>query len=323
MSTPFKPAWWLPGGHAQTIFPALLRRRPVLPLDCETLELPDGDFVDLCWTGPGGGPIVALFHGLEGGIGSHYSSGMLAAIHAAGWQGVLMHFRGCSGRHNRLARSYHSGDTGDIGFLVKSLAQRAPDAPLAAIGFSLGGNALLKYLGETGNASGLKAAAVVSVPFQLAASADRLSRGLSRIYQRHLLALLRRKFRGKFAANDSRAGAIALQPGELARLDTFRLFDDAVTAPLHGFDGVDDYYRRSSCRAFLSSIRIPTLIVHALDDPFLPQAAVPAAAELAHCVSLELHQSGGHAGFVEGGVPWTPRYWLERRIPEFLQAHLD
>lgn len=287
----------------------------------ETLELHDGDFVDLCWTNPGRGPIVAVFHGLEGGIGSHYARGILAAIQNAGWQGVFMHFRGCSRRLNRLPRSYHSGDTGDIAFLLNALRGRFPDARLAAVGFSLGGNALLKYLGEAPGRKILSAAAAVSVPFDLAAGADRLSRGFSRLYQRHLLRRLQNKIIDKFKST-----AVPALPGVrngIRSLNTFRRFDDAVTAPLHGFAGVNDYYLRSSCRGYLRGIEVPTLIIHARDDPFLTAAAIPDAPELANCVTVELCGSGGHVGFVGGRTPWAPRYWLEQRIPEFLREHLN
>ena len=317
----FRPAWWLPGPHAQTLWPVLFHR-PVRPaLAPETLELPDGDFVDLLWTAPGSGPVVAILHGLEGGIHSHYAPGMLAAIHAAGWQAVFMYFRGCSGRHNRLARSYHSGDTGDIGFLLDTLRARFPGARLAAVGFSLGGNALLKYLGEGAGRTILSSAVAVSVPFLLAAGADRLNRGFSRVYQRHLLRRLRRKIRDKFGANRKADAPIALDL--VPSLDSFWRFDDAVTAPLHGFSGVDDYYRRSSCRPYLRGIEIPTLIIHALDDPFLSPEAVPGPAELAKNVTLELSPRGGHVGFIAGGAPCSAKYWLESRVTDYLRNHLQ
>jgi predicted alpha/beta-fold hydrolase len=228
-----------------------------------------------------------------------------------------MHFRGCGARLNRLPRSYHSGDTGDIGFLLRTLAEREPGTPLAAVGFSLGGNALLKYLGEGDTPSGLCAAAAVSVPFMLAEGAWRLERGFSRIYQRHLIRRLHDKVRRKFAS-----GGCPVPLDGLSRLDTFRRFDDAITAPLHGFCDVDDYYARSSSRQYLRHIRVPTLILHAEDDPFLTARAIPGAEELAPGVVLELSRRGGHVGFVGGRWPWRARYWLEERIPEFLDAHL-
>ncbi len=308
----FKPAWWISSPHAQSIWAALLRRLPRLPLTRERLELPDGDFLDLDWTPLARGPLVIVFHGLEGSSHSRYAMGTLEAIKRHGWQGAIMYFRGCSGEINRLARSYHSGDTGDMRFLFQYLKHRHPGQVLAAIGFSLGGNALLKYLGEAGNASLLSAAAAVSVPFELDRAARQLETGSSRIYQWYLIRQLRAKAKAKGLA----------PPGELKRLRTFRQFDDRITAPLHGFEGVDDYYRRASCRQYLRGITVPTLIVHAKDDPFLPPEAIPSPEEVSKTVRLEISQRGGHVGFVSGKTPLCPRFWLESRILHFLNQAL-
>lgn len=298
-----------------------MRRRRLPALERERLELPDGDFLDVCWTRDQGGPLVAVFHGLEGGLASHYVAPLLRVLEGAGWQAALMLFRGCSGEPNRLDRSYHSGETGDPAYFLDLLARRRPGSRLAAVGFSLGGNALLKYLGERGTDTPLAAAVAVSVPFELAAGAQRLERGMSRLYQRHLLGHLRAKIAAKFRRRAAPPGLVDLD--RLGSLNTFRLFDDAVTAPLHGFAGVDDYYRRCSSRGFLPGIRIPTLVIHALDDPFLTPAAIPSASELPGTVTLELSPSGGHVGFVGGAVPGLAEYWLDRRIPEFLRDHLQ
>jgi predicted alpha/beta-fold hydrolase len=324
---PFRPAWWLPGGHAQTLWAAVTRRTPRIACTQERLELPDGDFVDLVHAGHPAGPTVLVLHGLEGSLHSPYALGMLAAIAAAGWHAVLLHFRGCSGVPNRRARSYHSGDTGDIAFLLDRLARAGDGDPLwrgkrakglAAVGFSLGGNALLKYLGERGGAAPLCAAVAVSVPFQLADAADRLARGFSRLYQWRLLRSLKAKVRAKRALLDG-----LIDTRTVADLATFRAFDDAVTAPLHGFAGVDDYYARSSSRGYLRRIERPTLILHARDDPFMTPAAIPRSDELSDRVELELLGHGGHVGFVAGAVPWRPRYWAEQRIVGFLSEHLE
>jgi predicted alpha/beta-fold hydrolase len=225
-----------------------------------------------------------------------------------------MHFRGCSGVPNRLLRSYHSGETGDIDQMVRTLSRRFPDRPLFALGYSLGGNALLKWLGEQGEAAPLRAAVAVSVPFDLAIAAQTMARGLSRIYQRHLLRKLHRSARAKLGYP-----GFPVTQQELARLTSFRSFDDRITAPIHGFRGVDDYYASASCRAFLHRIRIPTLILHARDDPFMTPAAIPQDPELSPQVQLELSDQGGHVGFVSGS-PTSPEYYLERRIPEFIHA---
>ena len=277
--------------------------------------------MDLCWSPGGLGPIVLVLHGLEGSVASPYARGLLAAVHARGWRGVLMHFRGCSGRPNRLDRGYHSGDTGDIGFIVHTLRARFPGVPLAAAGFSLGGNALLKYLGETGHDAGLQAAAAVSVPYVLATGAARLNSGFSRLYQWHLLRQLRSKVTDKFRGREQEC--LGLSAGQIQRLDDFWKFDDAITARLHGFRDVHDYYARSSSRQYLNGIRVPTLLIHARDDPFMTPAAIPMPAELADCVTLELSEHGGHVGFVSGKLPWRPRYWLDDRIPDYLQTHIE
>lgn len=320
-SRPFQPAWWLPSGHAQTLWAALARPRRRASVQRECLELPDGDFVDLDWTPGSTGPVVIVLHGLEGSVLSPYVRGLLAAVARQGWRGVLMHFRGCSGRPNRLERSYHSGDTGDIAHLVKELRHRHPGVPLAAVGYSLGGNALLKYLGETGAGSGLHCAVAVSVPYLLADGARRLDRGFSRLYQHHLLQGLRRKVAEKFRGREREV--LGLDANAIGGLDNFWKFDDAVTARLHGFRDVHDYYARSSSRQYLRPIVTPTLLIHALDDPFMTPAAVPGPGELGATVQLEVQERGGHVGFVGGPGPWAPRYWLEERIPDFLRTHIE
>ena len=316
----FRPAWWLPGPHLQTIYPTFFRRRRPPPLERERLELPDGDVVDLDWTRAAGDPnrpVVLVLHGLEGSLESHYAGGILRALAAAGYRAVLMYFRGCSGTPNRLPRSYHSGDTGDLQAVIDHIAQYYRTAPIAVIGYSLGGNALLKWLGEQGEHPGVRTAAAISVPFELARAAARLTQGLSRVYQWYLLRRLRRSVTAKASVHPA---PVPLE--RLAALDTFRKFDAAITAPLHGFAGVDDYYTRASSRRFLARIRVPTLIIHARDDPFVPADAIPTAADLAPCVTLELSRRGGHVGFITGRVPFRPRYWLEARICAHLRRHL-
>ncbi|MCU0936006.1 MAG: hydrolase [Gammaproteobacteria bacterium] len=325
----------------------MVRRRPRLGLRRERVELPDGDFLDLDWVAPAAGPagsrgadpervdvsargawggtgrarpaerapVVLVLHGLEGSSDSHYARGLLAAVRDRGWTGVLMHFRGCSGEPNRLPRSYHSGETGDTAYVVSLLRGRLPGRPLAVVGYSLGGNVLLKWLGETGSAATVDCAVAVSVPFELSAAANRLERGFSRFYQWWLLRSLADALEEKVAR-----GTLPPAFAGHARSRTFRAFDDAVTAPLHGFAGVDDYYGRSSSRQYLGGIAVPTLILHALDDPFLVPAAVPVPSEVPSAVTLEVYPRGGHVGFVAGRWPWRAEYWLERRIPAFLAA---
>ena len=312
----FRPAWWLPGAHAQTLWPFVCRPRAKLAIDWERLELPDGDFLDLAWYGTGS-KLCVLLHGLEGNYRSHYMPGLMQVLKQSGWRVMVMHFRGCSGTLNRLPRSYHSGETGDLRYVLNLLRERERPECMTAAGFSLGGNVLLKYLGQKPDESYLDAACAVSVPFDLAAGAARLEKGLSQLYQGWLVRTLRRKIRNKFSRMKS--------PIELSALDlqqTFRQFDDYVTAPLHGFRDADDYYTRSSSKSYLKFIRTPTLILHAEDDPFLGPEAVPAADELSTMVRLELSQRGGHVGFVSGSVPWHPEYWIDTRIRNYLAHYL-
>ncbi len=221
-----------------------------------------------------------------------------------------MHFRGCGGVENRLARGYHSGDTGDIRELLRVLEERHPDRWMAAVGFSLGGNALLKYLGEEGPKSRLAQAVAVSVPFDLSRCNERLSTGLSRGYSRHILRSLRAKVADRAVL--LREAGVDVERALSSR--DFRTFDDAVVAPIFGFTDADDYYAQSSCGQFLQRIEVPTLIIHAQDDPFMDPQVVPSDAELSECVTLELSAGGGHVGFVGGHLPGRAVYWLDERI---------
>ena len=313
----FRAPWWLRSAHLQTLWGPLLRRHPRVALRRERLELPDGDFIDLDWTSARAGPLVLVLHGLEGSSASHYARGLLSALQARGYRGVLMHFRGCSGEPNRLERSYHSGDSAELDHVWRVLRAREPRTGMAAVGYSMGGNLLLKWLGEQGERAPIDAAAAICVPFDLADAARRLERGLSRVYQARLIGELRRKLRRKFPR--------APRPFDMAaveRCGTFFEFDDLVTAPLHGFADVHDYYARSSSAQFLRDVRAPTLVIHALDDPFMTPEAVPDAHMLSPSIRLELSNHGGHVGFVHGRWPWRARYWLETRIPDFLDEHL-
>lgn len=310
----FRPAWWLPGPHLQTLYPSLFRKRRAPVLSRERLELADGDFVDIDWTGSGDGMTVLILHGLEGSLESHYTGGLLCALEDSGYTAGLMYFRGCSGEPNRLPRSYHSGETGDIETVIRLIRKRHPDKPLAAIGVSLGGNVLLKWLGEQGSNADITTAIAISVPFDLHQAALKLDKGASRIYQRHLLKKLRNSVTVKATRHEP-----PFPLDRLYELDSFHKFDNEITAPLHGFEDVDDYYARSSSKQFLSHIETPTLLLQAIDDPFLPAHALPALEELGPCVTLELARHGGHVGFVSGDNPFRPRYWLEDRVLE----HLD
>jgi predicted alpha/beta-fold hydrolase len=322
-SNPFKPAWWLPSGHLQTIWPVLCRRRKKrLAVQYERVELPDGDFVDLVWVAATrsqhGMPLILILHGFEGSIRSHYATTMLSLFSQQGWRGVFMHFRGCSGEPNRLARCYHSGETSDLAHVTQILCEREPDTSFAAIGFSLGGNVLLKWLGETGTQNPLQAAIAVSAPFELGKTSLQMQHGFAKVYQWYFLKCLRERLLCKFQCVPT---PIDLQV--LSRLRTLYEFDNKVTAPLHGFVDAEDYYHVSSSRQYLSSIRVPTLLVHAKDDPLMTQDVIPQPHELSEYVKLEVTEAGGHVGFVAGRFPWRPKYWLEQRVPAFFQEHLS
>jgi predicted alpha/beta-fold hydrolase len=287
-------------------------------LETERLELPDGDFLDLHWTVGKGKAIVIVLHGLEGCSQSHYARGLLQTLHQQGLRAVVMHFRGCSGTPNRLPRSYHSGDTGDLAYLVHTLSTREPHTPLAAVGYSLGGNVLLKWLGQAGALAPLSAAVAVSVPFSLAEAAQRVNRGFSRLYQWKLLRSMRRRISAKL-----KEMPLPIKTSNPSELHSFRQFDDCVTAPLHGFRNADHYYAVASSRQYLCTIAVNTLILHACDDPFMTATAVPIESDLSPSVELELYARGGHVGFIAGHWPWRPRYWLEQRIPEYLEQQLQ
>ena len=311
--TSFKPAWWCRNRHLQTLWPVFFRRRLRPKVRRERLELPDGDYVDLDWTLNDSGPVSIIFHGLEGSSHSHYARGLLDLLPRKGYRAVVMHFRGCSGEPNRLARAYHSGDTGDIDFCIRTLKAREPNTPLVTIGFSLGGNALLKWLSEQGNKAPVQCAVAVSVPFQLHESTQHMQRGFARIYQWHLLKSLKRNLLRKTANFTLPAGA-----DEIRRMTNFYDFDDRITGPLHGFSGAMHYYSSSSSRQYLQKIQIPTLIIHAEDDPFMHANVIPKANEISAAITFDLHRYGGHVGFIGGKWPWKPRYWLEERIMEWL-----
>ena len=315
----FRAAWWLSSPHLQTVWPTLCRPPPEVAVERERLELDDGDFIDLDSTMRREGPRLLVLHGLEGCSRSHYVRGLLAAMHARGWRATAMHFRGCSGEPNRSSRTYHSGETGDLSRVVRELRRREAQTPLCVAGYSLGGNVLLKWLGEQGAEAEVEAAVAVSVPFLLDVAAVRLTRGLSRFYQWYLLRLMRRKLVAKF-------GRWEQPPIDISGYRSWRTmsaFDDAVTAPLHGFRDAGDYYRRSSARRYLGAIARPTLILHARDDPFMSDAVIPGAGELSESTVLELSERGGHVGFIGGASPAEAEYWLERRIPEFLATRVS
>lgn len=272
---------------------------------------------------PEGAPRVLILHGLEGTEHSHYINGLLGELKRRGWGADVLLFRSCGSEANLLPRFYHSGETTDLAFVLDQLLDEFPRSAFAIAGFSLGGNVLLKWLGEVGNTvpPRVRAAAAVSVPFDLSRSADRIGSGFSRIYERHFLRSLVRKARAK-------RGRFPDHPA-FARIDsarTLRGFDDAVTAPLHGFRDAEDYYTQSSSIRWLSEISLPTLLLSAVDDPFLPASALEAVARITNAneaLTVEFSPHGGHVGFVSGALPWRPFYYAEWRITEFFAERFE
>ena len=319
----FRPPWWLRHRHLQTILPSLPWAQPESPrLEREALELPDGDVTAVDWAAgardlPSSAPLIVVLHGLESSARSTYARTILTAATAAGWRCCVLHFRDCGDYPNRLPRRYHAGDTGDMRYFLDQLLRRGIDGPIFAVGYSLGGNILLKYLGETGWHSPLRAACAVCVPLDLYKCAEALNTGFSKVYQHYLLNSMKSSLRRKFNPDTA-----AFDWDRMRRARTFAEFDDAVTAPLHGFDGMTDYYDRCSSNRFLTRIERPTLIVNALDDPFMTPGVIPHRDRLSRQVSLEISEKGGHVGFVSGGTPWRPRFYLPERIMEFLRTHL-
>jgi predicted alpha/beta-fold hydrolase len=365
----YRAPGWLPGGHAQTIYAALLMRRARVAYRRERWETPDGDFIDLDWTvepsgvsrqplgdddrspptvhcprfseapgepsaisrqpsaasgpssvvshqsSPDEQPLVVLFHGLEGSSRSHYALALMAGLRARGLRGVAVHFRGCSGEPNRLARAYHSGDAPEIDWIVRRIRARHEGA-LLAVGVSLGGNALLKWLGETGTGAIdlVHKAVAVSAPLDLMAAGDALGRGFNRLYTRNFLATLKVKALAKLSRHPGLYDAARVRAAS-----TLREFDDLVTAPLHGFRNADDYWTRASSKPGLRHIRVPTLVINARNDPFLPADALPGPDAVSAAVTLEQPEEGGHVGFVAGAFPGHLE-WLPQRALDFFSG---
>lgn len=333
---PYRPAWWLPGPHAVTLWGKFGRKEPTLDMRWEQVDTPDGDFLELVHVDAGGDtqrgsagahatthstdttPRLLILHGLEGGVDSKYVRGLMREAHARGWNATLMLYRTCGPTPNHLPRSYHSGETGDPLFLIERFVAQQPNAPLGVVGVSLGGNILCKLLGERGTdlPSQLKAAVAVSAPFDLARGSRRISQGFSRIYQRAFLRSLVPKANSKISRH-AELGQIKLTE----RIRTVWQFDDEFTSKVHGFADAADYYTRSSSLQFLGGIRIPTLLLSAVDDPFLPPSVLDDVRRVTAdnpAITIEFPANGGHVGFVGGPSPWRPFYYGEWRAVSFI-----
>jgi uncharacterized protein len=319
----YRPAWWVPGPHGQTLWGKFFRPRPTLAIRVERWQTPDGDFVDVHrLDAPEGSPRLFFLHGLEGTIRSHYVAGFFGEAQRRGWAADLLIFRGCGDEPNRAPRFYHSGETSDLAFALERVQQEHPTSAMLLAGVSLGGNVLLKFLGERGNnvADRIVGAAAISVPFDLERGARHISTGFSRIYDQHFLRTLRRKALAKLDRYPGLFDRSALE-----RAQSIFAFDDAVTAPVHGFVDAHDYYSRSSSLGFLRRITRPTFLLSAIDDPFLPSAVLDEVRRIAdenHCLQLEFVDGGGHVGFVGGRWPWRAVYYAEWRACEFLAGKL-
>jgi uncharacterized protein len=322
----YTPAWWVPGAHLRTLWGKFVRRT-ALETRSERWTTPDGDELELRRVDAppdtsSSAPRLLVLHGLEGTIRSHYLLGVLARAKRMGWSADALIFRSCNGEVTRARRLYHSGETTDLAFVVERLVRSHPGRPLVLAGFSLGGNVLLKWLGERGDdvPAEVRGAVAVSVPFDLERGSRFIERGFGRVYTKHFLRTLKAKARAKLARDPD-----LFDPGRLDRAATLYEFDDVVTAPVHGFRDAHDYYSRSSSLGFLAAIRRPTLLLSAYDDPFLPPAVLDEVRRIAAsnaCLTTEFHSRGGHVGFISGSSPFNPRYYAEERVFDFLRARL-
>ncbi|MHB0992722.1 MAG: hydrolase [Burkholderiales bacterium] len=313
----YKPTFWLLGGHLQTLYPYFFAPRPKLAYRRERWELPDGDFLDLDWMDNAAEqPLLVVFHGLEGDSRGYYVLALMQQAQLLGWRGVAVNFRGCSGEPNRLPRAYFAGDSAEIGYVLTRLRRQFPHDTMFSAGFSLGANALLLWLGEQGERAKtiIQGAAGISAPLDLTASGNALDHGLNRwIYTRHFLKSLKRialqklkQFPGLYDAEKVRAAT------------TLREFDNVVTAPLHGYADTDDYWHRASSLPGLTRISVPTLILNARNDPFVPGNSLPESSQVSASVTLDFPDCGGHVGF-PSGLRATNDNWLSKRITDYLQ----
>lgn len=321
MSQTFIAPSWCRHRHLQTLLPTLLNPKLTAPVVNQRLTTPDNDFLDLTWSSQPKAnesrTLIVVFHGLEGSVNSPYAVSLLNAVHQSGQLAVLMHFRGCSGEPNKLPRSYHSGEIGDPLFLLSWLQQHYPATQAVCVGYSLGGNMLLNLLAEQGP-SYIQAAVSVSAPLKLALCAERLNQGFSKVYQRHLISRMKRNLSRKMQQVDF-GPELSI---DIASLNDFHQFDDAVTAPLHGFAGVDDYYRQCSAFGKLKQVQTPSLIIHASDDPFMTPAVIPSSHQVSSSIELKISATGGHVGFVKGKIS-QPEYWLPATILDWLAPWLQ
>jgi predicted alpha/beta-fold hydrolase len=315
----YKPPLFCSNPHVQTVVPTMFRNVPGVTYQRERIETPDGDFLDLDWSRVRSKRLAIVLHGLEGDSGRPYMMGMVRALNRNGWDSLAMNFRGCSGEPNRNLRMYHSGETEDLHTVICHVAASGIYARLALVGFSLGGNAILKYLGERGDSTLdlIKAAVTISVPCDLKGCSVRLEELGNRLYLKRFLKMLRQKIRAKALVMPESIDDVGYD-----RIRTLKEFDDRYTAQMHGFKDADDYYEKSSSRNFLSTISVPTLLINAADDPFLSASCFPTEdAKANRYLFLEIPQHGGHVGFMT--FDHNGEYWSETRATSFLATILQ
>ncbi len=305
--------------HIQSVYATFFRKFPPHKFFIERFTLSDGDFLEPYWykKPTSNKPIVILFHGLGGSYQSPYIRGLMQELDRLGFNSVVMHFRTSSGKMNLKPIAYHSGKTDDAKEFIQSVKQRFPSSKLFGVGFSLGANMLLKLLGEERENSPFSACVAVSPPMQLDIGADKINSGFSKVYQKHLLKTLNSLLEQKYDTHDMHS-IINFKRKNVKKISTFWEFDEVYTAKIHGFKSAKDYYLKSSSKQYLKYIKTPTLIIYALDDPFMTPAILPKKDEISEFVELEIHKHGGHVGFVNGSL-FNPVYYLEKKIPDFFK----
>ena len=308
--------------HIQTVYASFFRKFPSHNFLIERFTLSDGDFIEPYWykEPSANKPIVILFHGLSGSYKSPYIHGMMRKFDCLGFNSVVMHFRTCSGIMNLKETAYHSGKTDDAKEFLQSIKQRFSNIKIFGVGFSLGGNMLLKLLGEVKEASPFTACVSVSAPMQLDIGADKINSGFSKIYQKHLVKSLNQLLEQKYDTHDMQS-LINIKKEDVKKIASFWEFDDVYTAKIYGFKSAKDYYVKSSSKQYLKYIQTPTLIIYALDDPFMTPAILPIKKEMSEFVKLDIHKNGGHVGFINGSL-CKPKYYLEEKIPRFFQKYI-
>lgn len=317
--TQFVPAWWLPNAHLQTLFPVFYMSPKKFPTRIERFELPDGDFIEGIWTHKKPGPTVILLHGLQGSPNSHYINSIMHYIHfQTNWNALALSFRGCGTEKQRKFRQYHSGDTEDIKFILNLIKQRNPHIPVAMVGYSLGGNMLLKLFGELKYNNLCETGIAVSPPFDIRSSAEYMNKGfMGQFYEKIFLSDIKHGLANKFH--------YPLHPEELEnqlnQIQSLVDLDTKVTAPFLGFESVDEYYHDSSSINYLKHIKKPTLVVLALNDPIVDYSKLPEEEQLSPHVQIETHAEGGHLGFMSGNIQ-SPSFWINNRIMTHLSNYL-